>query len=135
MQLPKRGFATRADGTVYWAWEDNAFGTFSSIPPLLTNMDGSSFFRSRSDDTVIDLDDCGLTPFDLTDLHKYLSGTRCRKQLDGSYQLTLVMEDGTEIDHPVLSVLNFRRQSKGLKPIKGVVQFVPAPVDTAQTGV
>ena len=121
MILPKRGFAAHANGTVYWAWEDNLpLGVFTSIPPLVTNMDGTSTFTSRSDDTVIDLDDCGLLPGDMGDLIKYLTTTRLRKLPNGQYALTVVMENGTEIDHPVLSVLNFRRQQRGKLPLRGV---------------
>ena len=120
MNLPKRGFAAHADGTVYWAWEDNVpVGPLRSLPPLVTNMDGTSTFTSRSDDTVIDLDDCGSLPNDMGDLHKYLLTTRLRKLPSGRYVMTVVMEDGTEIDHPALSILNFRRKQRGLAELQG----------------
>ncbi len=120
MKLPKRGVACRSDGTVYWAWEQQTPGDFDSMPPFVTNLDGTSQPKSASDDTIIDLDDCGLSAFDMTDLFGSLKDTRIRQQPDKSYVMTKVMDDGTEVDHPFLSILNFRRARRGLQPLKGV---------------
>ena len=126
MKLPKRGLLVDDKGQATWAWEHNDPDTdFDALPPFVSTLDGEDTQSVATPGSiVIDLEDVGLKPGDMHLIHNTLQMTRVRKRRDGSWRITQVIpgdmpdDPSMEIDHPLIDVLNVRRERRGQPPLK-----------------
>lgn len=124
MKLPKRGLLMNPDGSLIWVWEHNDPNTdFNSLPPIILTMDGEAYTNVEAGATVIDLEAEGLQPGDMAELHQDHSATRIRKRADGSIHIVKILGqdkqgNDVEVDHPVVDIINLRRQNAGRPPLK-----------------
>ena len=120
-KLPRKGVLVEPDGTIVWGWHqpDDAPEP-EGIPPILgLHTDQTPRFINSAEAIALDLEN-DMDADDLHDLLHEATLARCRKQADGSWKFTKVLqqrlEDGTVVEiehaHPIEEKMRARAELK-----------------------